>query len=120
METKTLTKQQALEHGYELCGSHKNEWQHLTSVQDLCEDDFNGEQLFLAEKEGDSPTTNSEDIREMIADMMESNWGNDTGDDTEEVYNTIMKLDFSVTADMINKALEFKKSYRLTDISVTL
>lgn len=113
---KEMTKEQALKEGYTLCGYPEREYQVLIKIADADEDDFKRGELCVAEKEGMKPVANAETIRELIADMMESNWGNDTGDDTEEVYNTIIKLDFSATANLINDALKDKTSYTLTSI----
>ncbi len=112
----TLTKEEALKEGYTLCGYPDRDYQHLLSISDTDESDFKIGELCLAEKDGTSPSTDEKDIKEMIADMMESNWGDDTGDDTEEVYKTIMTLDFSQTANMINDALKDKINYKLTSI----
>jgi hypothetical protein len=111
-----MTKEEALKEGYTLCGYPEREYQTLIKIADADEEDFKLGELCIAEKEGMKPTADAEGIREMIADMMESNWGNDTGDDTEEVYNTIMKLDFTATANLINDALKDKTSYTLTTI----
>jgi hypothetical protein len=57
-------------------------------------------------------------IKELLAETIESDWGNDTGDDTEEVYRIIMKLDFEATAKMVNDAILKVKCYKLTKIQL--
>ena|SRR3990167_4950571 len=113
---KSLTKQEALKEGYTLCGYSGEEYQTLIKIADVNEEDFKIGEICIAEKEGEHPVTDAKTIREMIADIMESQWGNDTGDDTEDVYNAIMKLDFTATANLINDALKDKTSYELTAI----
>jgi hypothetical protein len=113
-----LTIKEALEQGYTLCGADKGEWTPLHKIESMTEFDFQEEKIMIAEKEYDSPTINANSIRDMIAESMESNWGNDTGDDTEQVYDEVMKLDFTQCAEMVNKALEGIKSYELSDIEL--
>jgi hypothetical protein len=112
----TLTKKEALERGYEYCGYVRHDFQSLMRIEDLTEEDFKEGRIVLADKESHSPTIAPESIREMIAETMESDWGNDTGDDREDVYREIMKLDFSATAKMINDSVASIKSYKLTKI----
>lgn len=119
-QTATLTKSEALAQGYTLCGRKgESDYQHLSTIADLNEADFEDGELVLATKEFETPAIAEETIREYLAEMVESDWGNDTGDDTEQVFKVINKLDFSQTADMINKATENIKSYQLTDIVLT-
>lgn len=117
---ETITKEEAIKQGYWLCGNSKNtDWQHLLPIEDLTDEEIAKGELVLADTKSESPTTDADWIKELIADAMESNWGNDTGDDTEQVFNAIDKLDFTQTAEMVNKALENIKSYKLTDIKIT-
>ncbi len=114
---KKLTKAEALEQGYTLCGYSKHtDWQSLMSIKDLSDEELSGDELVLASKDFERPTATANWVKELIADSMESDWGGDTGDDTEEVFNAINELDFTTTAEMINKALLDIKSYKLTDI----
>ncbi len=116
-----MTIKEALEAGYTHCGYAGVEYQSLMLIEHVDEDNFEfGGEILIAEKEGLKPIASAEKIREMIADQMESDWGNDTQDDTEEVYNTIIKMDFSDVADRINKALESKQSFLLTNIELVL
>lgn len=116
---KTITKENALKEGFTLCGFEKLDYQSLMNIADLSESEIGERKLFLADKESDSPSISAESIREMLAETIESDWGNDTSDDTEEVYKTIMKLDFQETAKMVNDALSKIKCYKLTNIQLT-
>lgn len=112
------TIKEALEQGYTLCGKNKHGWQALTQINDMSEIDFEDEEWFLAEKEGEAPTVSEEFIKDILADRIADDDAWDTGRDDEEVYNAVMALDFSSTSEMINKALEEYKSYKLTDIKL--
>jgi hypothetical protein len=118
----TMNRTEALAAGYEYCGIAGKDYQSLIEIKELQEIDLIDHELVwvLASRDCSRPTIKATDIREMIADNMESDWGNDTGDDTEDVYNAVMKLDFEETAKMINDALSFKWSRTLTKIRLTL
>lgn len=117
-----LTVSEAIAQGYKSCGYPDGEFQYLKKLDKLTEQDFNDEDkgpLVLAEKEPyHTPSIKPEDIADMLADHMDSNNGDNTGDDTSDVYDIIKELDFTATAEMINKALEKKKYYKFTDIEV--
>lgn len=115
--TLQLTKQQAIEAGYTHFGYAEREWQCMRDLCDLDDDDYTDD-LRLFEKSGITPSIKSESIKEMIADQMESDWGNDTGDDTEEVFKAVNSVDFSQLAKDINDAVARIKCYRLTNIKL--
>lgn len=113
-----LTIKEALEQGYTLCGPNKGEWIHLLRISEMSPMDFDKEKVFIASKDFTTPTMDMKRLREMIADVMESDWGNDTGDDTEQVYRTINKMDMTHFCNQLNGSLENIKSYTLTDIEL--
>lgn len=115
----SLTKEQALDEGYTLCGFADKDYQSLMNIVDMTSDEINNAKLVIADKEPIRPSITAETIKEMIAETMESDWGNDTLDDTEEVYKRINKLDFTETANMVNKSVENVICYRLTKIQLT-
>lgn len=115
-----MTVKEAIEEGYEYCGRAGLEYQSLIELKDIPEIDLldHEQHWVLASKDPIKPGITAKEISELIADMMESDWGNDTGDDTEDVYNTVSKLDFEATAKMINDALDFKWCRMLTKIKL--
>ena len=114
----TMTKDEALKEGYTLCGFDKVDYQSLMNIADLSDTEISERKILLADKESMSPKISAESIKELLAETIESDWGNDTGDDTEEVYKTVTKLDFESTAKMINDALSKVKCYKLTKIEL--
>lgn len=118
MKTKeTITAKDAIEQGYSYFGYTGLECQTLNELSDITEEDIDrGACLFS--KEFTTPTCN-EDIKEFLADHIQDNWSSETQDDTNEVYQAIMSLDLSDITNRVNKALEHKKYYYLTDIEIT-
>lgn len=114
----TMTKEEALSKGYSLCGFDKLDYQSLMNIADLSDDEIKERKFLIADKDSITPSISADSIKELLSETIESDWGNDTGDDTEEVYKTIQKLDFSETAKMINEALTKIKCYKLTKIEL--
>ena len=117
---KTLTIKEAIEQGYKFCGEDRGEWQTLTRIDSLQENDewlVNGA-LLLAEKDYDNPGIDAESLADLLADHISNQWSDETGDDTDEVLDTIKKLDFQKFSEYINDSLTHVKSYKLTDIKL--
>jgi len=112
-----LTVKEALEQGYVYCGQKTNDWQSLTFIKDLDSTDFENE-LVLYSKESSSPTITADSLKDLIADHMESDWGSDTGDDTNQVYEKAITLDYAPFAEMINNAMSGIQSYAQTEIQL--
>lgn len=117
---ETLTKEEAIKEGYTLCGFDKVDYQSLMPITDLSDAEISERKILLADKDSMSPKISADSIKEMLAEAIESDWGNDTGDDTEEVYRAVTKLDFEPIAKIINEALSVIKSYRLTKIQLVV
>lgn len=117
MENK-LTVKEALEKGFEHWGYEGREFQSLNDLEDISPDDFKSQNnLLLFSKEYTTPTC-EENIKDFLADHIQEQWWSETTDDTNDVRDAIMDLDLSDIADRINKALESKKYYTLTDIEL--
>ncbi|QQT43321.1 Uncharacterised protein [Sphingobacterium multivorum] len=115
-EIKKLTPQQALEQGYVNFGYKGLEYQTLNDLSDITDEDIE-RGVCLFSKEYTTPTC-QEDIQTFLADHIQDNWSSETQDDTNDVYEAIMAIDLSDIADRINKVLEDKKYYTLTDIEL--
>lgn len=115
---QVMTKEDALKQGYTLCGFDDTEWQCLMNIADLSDSEITESKIFIADKDSISPKISADSIKEILAENIESDWGNDTGDDTEQVYKTVNSLDFEPTAKIINDALSKIKSYRITKIQL--
>lgn len=120
MKTEQLTVKEALEQGYTKCGYAGTEWQSALDITELDESDFVKEdwrgELVLMSKQSSHPTFSVDQIKELLAETISERHSDETGDDTDNVYDTIMALDFTATADMIEKALSGCPFWWVTDI----
>lgn len=114
-----LTIKQAVEKGYTSCGYEDAEFASLMKISKLTGEEFETGKIVLAEiKPFYTPSIKPDTIAEMLAEFISSENGENTNDDTDNVYDTVNGLDFSATADMVNKALGGCKYYALTDIEL--
>jgi hypothetical protein len=117
-----LTVKEAIEQGYEYFGVDGPDWQSLQELGDIdCEleldpDFLDDKNLFT--KNSYSPSMSKQEIAELLADIIAVNHSEETGDDTDDVFDIVNGLDFTETANMINNALEKKRYYTLTDIKL--
>lgn len=113
-----MTVKQALEEGYEYYVYDSDGWQALNYISDN-EMDFERSDIVLVKKETVSPAgIDSKAIAELIAEHLEVNHSDDTGDDTEQVYDIIKKLDFSDVEKQIDEALNAIKYYTSSGIKL--
>lgn len=116
---KTLTKKEAIEQGYDHCGKINEEWQHLHKVEEMEEIDFiNDDDWYLAEKDGHPFYFSKEQIAELLSDVIGDNESQNSGRDTEDIYEAIKAIDFSHTENQIQEVLDKFLVYRLTDIKL--
>ena len=117
-----LTVLEALEQGYTHCGWNDKDWQVLHKLEDMNQEDFNDEfesgELVLAAKDPKTTTITKEQIGETLAELMLDLHSQQCADDTDEVYDLVKELNFEQAAEMINKKLESKKYWDLTDIKL--
>lgn len=117
--SKKLTVKEAIDQGYIYFGQDKGEFQHLHRIENISDADFEFGPIMLAEKDSYyTPSISSEEIAETLADIVYSQCGDETGDDTDEVYDIVKALDFTDAAERINNALVKKKYYKLTNIQL--
>ena len=118
--SKIITVKQALEQGYSLFSyGDKNEYQHLYSIEHANDGDFESGPLYVAHKEPYYvPQISNEEISETLADLMSDQNHCETGDDTDDVYDIVKGLDYSLIAEAINAALANKKCYKITNIQL--
>ncbi|QQT43330.1 Uncharacterised protein [Sphingobacterium multivorum] len=115
-EKQIITAQEAIAQGYLYFGYKGMEYQTLNDLTDISQEDID-RGVCLFSKEYTTPSC-EENIKEFIADHIQDQWGAETNDDTSDVYDAIMSIDLSDIADRINKVLEDKKCYHLTDIEL--
>lgn len=112
-----MTIEQALKEGYETCGKQHEEWQCLTDINDLEEEDLK-EGYFVAQKKPNYYVFSKESIAETLAELIDENYSQENGRDDDEIYNAIKGLDFSETEKMINEALQKYPYWYLTKIKL--
>ena len=121
MDTTQLTVKEALEQGYTRCGYGNEEWQTALHIADLDSEDFNvvgRNRLMLMSKEHRAPSVTSSQISDLIADNVSEMHGNDTGDDTDSVYDLIKAMNFNEIVSDINATLSTYKYWDMTDIEL--
>jgi len=110
-----LTRAQAIQAGYTLCGYADQEFQTLIKVNEVMPQDYH-KPLMLAEREGTHPKIDAKELAEVVADHLYSNWGEVNSDSAEEVYNEVKAMDFTDMANKINEKVKSHVLYILTDI----
>lgn len=118
--SKTITVNDAIEQGYMFFAHDTGEFGHLHKIENITDADFEPDRpLYVAEKESYySPSISSEEIAEALADIIDCQCGDETGDDTDDVRDIVIELDFTEVAEKINEALKHKKYYKLTTIQL--
>lgn len=115
-----ITVAEAIAQGYVYFAENNGEFSHLHKIEGITESDFEFHKpLFVAEKESYyAPSISAEEIAETMADIASNQCHDETGDDTDDVYDIVKSLDFTNASDIINEALKHKKYYKLTDIEL--
>lgn len=111
-----LTIEQAIDQGYESFVYPEDGFQALKGLDyDI---DFDKKPM-LVEKEPYHPSgISAKDIAELIAENLEENHSSDSGDDTEQVYDAIMEINFSEVEKMIDEKLSKLYYYRQSDVEL--
>jgi hypothetical protein len=114
-----LSIKESLEQGYTKYCFTNDGFQGLRDITDVDESDLARDDIRLIKKESYSPSgLSSKDIAELLAEHIECNHADDSGDDTEQVYDAIKELDFSEAENKITEALSKLRYYRATDIKL--
>ncbi len=117
-----LTVKEALEQGYTQFLYSSGGFQRLSSLSEICEEDFKKDGVELVEKEPHHPLgLDVESFREDIADNLECQHSGETGDDTSEVYNTVISIDlkeFESIVNIVNDKLSGLNYYKSTGIKL--
>lgn len=119
MEKNKITVAEAIEQGYVYFATDKGEFQHLNSIEGITDADFEyGPQLVADKEPYHVPCISPEEIAETLADIVSQQNADETGDDTDDVYDIVKALDYSAMAATINEAIKHKKYYKLTNIEL--
>lgn len=114
--SKQMTVKEALESGYKFCGQDKGEWQTLTEIDDVEFEE--GDEYLICEKEPTNPYIHPKDLMNLIAEHMQCQWDDETGNDTERVFEAVKELDFEPFAKMINDSVSKIDAYHFTNIKL--
>lgn len=113
-----LTVQEALEQGFTHFVYDEDGFQRIQDII-IDEIDFSRDNISLVQKESYHPSgLDSEQIAEMLGEAILLNHQDDTGDDTEDVYDAIMEIDFSDVSKKIDEALSHLNYYRSAGIKL--
>lgn len=117
-----LTVKEALEQGYTKCGYELAEWQTLQDVEDFLNpeefEDWGNRKMVLFSKDSYSPSIDAETIKDLLAEHIACNHADETGDDTDNVEDSVRELDFESVAKMINEKLSTTSYWKATDIQL--
>lgn len=114
-----LTKQQAIEQGYKMCGFDNDGWQSLQSISDFDFNNIRGSKVLIASKDAIHPSIGEDELRDLLIDYITDNWVSQSGDDDpEEIAAIINKFSFDGLTDRLNEQLNSKSAFMLTDIEL--
>ena len=116
-----LTVKEALEQGYTKAGTKCNDWQSLVDLQDIKDYDSRETTFYLADQKENNPSIDAEQIKDLLIDHISVNHCDETGDDTDDVYDLLTAMDlseFEAIATKLNEILKAKKYFWLTDIKL--
>lgn len=116
--TQQLTVKEALEQGYEYYVYNDDGYQALNHISYM-EMDFKRDDISIVNKDSYHPLgLDAKSIAELLAETINYNHACDSGDDTEQVYNAIMDIDFSDVEQRISEALSKLHYYRSSNIKL--
>ncbi len=114
-----LTVKEALEQGYTKYCFGSDGFQSLKDIIHVEKEHLEREDIRLINKESYHPLgISSKDIAELLAENLECNHSDDSGDDTNQVYDAIIELDFTEAENKITEALSKLNYYRATKIKL--
>jgi hypothetical protein len=113
-----LTVKEALEQGYEYYVYDSDGWQSLKDISDM-DMNWDRDDIKLVNKEPNHPFgLDAKYIGETLAEIISVNYSDETGCDTDDVYDAVKDLDFSAVEKMINEALSKINHYRSSGIKL--
>lgn len=116
---KQMTISEALAAGYTQYLFCKDGYQSLRDIEHVTDKDLAKEDIRLVSKQSYNPAgMDAKDIAETLAENIACQHSDESGDDTDTVYDAIKSLDFSAASDMINEALSKLPYYKGTDIKL--
>jgi hypothetical protein len=102
MENK-LTKKEALEQGFTLCGDADSECQSLMEISDIADEDITY-RTYIAAKEPIFPEISEDELKEIVTDHIVDKWMGKVGDEMGlSIY--LEEFDFKPFSDALNKKI---------------
>ncbi|MBN8824469.1 MULTISPECIES: hypothetical protein [unclassified Spirosoma] len=117
---EVLTRQQAIEQGYEYCGLAGEGWQTLRDITDLEDDEFDQYKWLLFDKDSDCLKISSDVVKDSVLDLV-CEAENEIGCDTSMGIDALKDFDWQqlfAVIDNVNKALSTARYYTLTKIQL--
>ena len=123
MSKEKLTLKEAIQQGYTHYGHEDQEWQTVNELHDDLFKDGDIEagdldSLVLFDKKSRCPSVDPKRIGEILSGVIGDDDSEECMRDDDCVYDTVKELDFTETANMINKALEKHKYWMITNIKL--
>lgn len=115
-----MTVDEALSEGYTHVGTNSTGWQALFPINDLTKIDLDDSDYYLASKTPSIFSFDKTQISELLADIISDNESNESGRDTDEIYDSIKSIDFSEAEAKISEVLKKHPSFKITNIKLTL
>lgn len=116
---KELSIKDALEQGYTKYLFNQEGFQRLLDISDIHEEELLRDDIRLVQIEPYSPNgISSKDIAELLAEHLDCQHSDESGDDTTQVYDAIKGLDFTEAENKITEALSKLNYYKATDIKL--
>lgn len=113
-----LTVKEALEQGYEYYVYDDDGYQALKHISDM-DMDFTRDDISIINKDSYSPAgLDAKSIAETLAEIINDAHVWDSGDDTDQVYDAIIAIDFRDVEERIDQALGKLIYYRSSDIKL--
>lgn len=113
-----LTVKEAIEQGYTLCGYDDKDYQSLRSIDSLTDEDFDAGKIMVAEKEPMNIEVDADSISDYLADWVTSIYGENSGDDSQDLYDEIRELNFDAITAEINSKIANHPLFHLEEIEL--
>lgn len=114
---RKLTVERAIKEGFTHYGYDADSYQFMNDIK-IDEPDFTRRVLLFRDAPYYTPSIEASVIADLIANQVSCDINDQTSDDTDDSYDLVMKLDFSLAAQLVNDALSHKQYYKLTDIEL--
>lgn len=113
-----LTRKEALTEGFTKCGRPQQDWQSIQNIEDLNDEDFVDTKWVLADKVENHPCISDDYLKDLLSDQIGERHADETGCDTDDVYDIVRAIDFKPFTKVINEALSSYSYSWMTEIEL--